>query len=558
MNKQKSISLKLFSLLVFFSLSSNLSAQFQKHFPIDFTILGTESLDLDEQENYFISGYGLNQYSYNPYIIKTKSNGDPVWFKYYELFGNIEDGGFSDTKAIQSTDHIASVGYHRIPSSNKIRMIVSLIDANNGNPAKNISIYPPATEGIGRANAVISHEDQIAVMGRIAISNENNRVAMSTFDNSLNKINSALYFFKDNTGETPYDMVATDDGYLIVGGSIPAGSQVLAYNYSHQLFIMKVDWKLNYQWNKTIQIKEQYIRGSGITINEKKDEVYISGDLRDPMNFTNTVPFVLKMQSNGTINWMKYYKGDNISNSKFNSIVYNELTEEVHIAADFKYGGIFPSGFVTINPQGDVQKSEYFYFVQYIAPSLYTIFRPRYARDIIRNNVDGFSSIFTNSYSGQSPVSQFADHGAVLVEALKDGSTQTNCNNQIELAGNEIGFSESSLTYLDVVPLLTEKFVLVGHVDKTFSMTCEEEYIVNNSQGESKGVIYPNPARDRIHLNSESIITKASIQSITGLEVIDVTVRENEIDISKLPRGIYVLHLTNRDGSVTKHTFRKE
>ena len=61
--------------------------------------------------------------------------------------------------------------------------------------------------------------------------------------------------------------------------------------------------------------------------------------------------------------------------------------------------------------------------------------------------------------------------------------------------------------------------------------------------------IYPNPSNDNITISSPSLtgITQLSIFNVSGKKIIDrqLTVNENRIDISTLPRGVYFVRVQN-------------
>ena len=52
--------------------------------------------------------------------------------------------------------------------------------------------------------------------------------------------------------------------------------------------------------------------------------------------------------------------------------------------------------------------------------------------------------------------------------------------------------------------------------------------------------LYPNPAKDKLYFNKELIGTSLAVYDAAGRQY-SITVRQNEIDISALPSGIYSL-----------------
>ena len=69
--------------------------------------------------------------------------------------------------------------------------------------------------------------------------------------------------------------------------------------------------------------------------------------------------------------------------------------------------------------------------------------------------------------------------------------------------------------------------------------------------------IYPNPVEDELCFNAINSIAKISIYSITGSEVLSPTVESNKLDVSSLPKGTYILQITNSQGVVMSKKFVK-
>ena len=556
---------KLLGTFILIALTMNdLNAQFQKHIPlINLTTGRAKSLSLNYDGSYFMSGYGLYQYSYDPYLIKTDKAGKAIWLRHYEIQGGpVKDGGFMDATIMYNDPNlIAATGYQTLPNINKQRMSVSQIDGVTGSAIRNISIFPFTNEWIGTANKVISSDDVLAVFGLIKRQNEDYKIAISTFDPFLNQLNAALFSFHNSNDQIPLDAIKVDDGYLIIGGSNSIGNYYIsAYHYSSELFILKVDNNLNFQWNKTIQLKNQHIRGSGITSNEKKNEVYIAGDFKESGS-TYATPFLLKLDLNGKVNWMKYYKGPKVLSSRFNSVSYNTELNEVKIATDFVYspngGTIFPSGYVKVDTEGKVQKTEYFEFLQYLGSGKYTVYQPLYAEQVINNHNNGFSLVANNSYHNQSTVNPLAQHGAVLIETLKDGSSYDVCTVPFEFEELKLEFSESKLKFKNSLPLGVHRFQYQYFNEKVFSLDCDEKFENKTSQG-GKTQIFPNPSSDAFSILSTKRVEKIVVYDDRTARIKFENYRSEErIDIRSLEPGFYYVEISYTDGGTEVLTLVK-
>ena len=64
-------------------------------------------------------------------------------------------------------------------------------------------------------------------------------------------------------------------------------------------------------------------------------------------------------------------------------------------------------------------------------------------------------------------------------------------------------------------------------------------------------VVYPNPSSGIINIETKEELTSISLFSISGKELIK-TLNTNQIDISKLASGVYVLKMNSVNGVVEK------
>ena len=62
--------------------------------------------------------------------------------------------------------------------------------------------------------------------------------------------------------------------------------------------------------------------------------------------------------------------------------------------------------------------------------------------------------------------------------------------------------------------------------------------------------IYPNPVKNILHIDTNSKIVKGEIFSISGQ--IMKTFSDKEINVSKLPKGIYILKLNLKNEIITQ------
>ena len=86
--------------------------------------------------------------------------------------------------------------------------------------------------------------------------------------------------------------------------------------------------------------------------------------------------------------------------------------------------------------------------------------------------------------------------------------------------------------------------------NKDTATAIEEPAIRNNNL-----VIYPNPARNVLKIESSNDLrnTQYQIHDLTGNVVSDAALEgKNEINVSALPNGVYVLHLVNAKFTIAR------
>lgn len=98
------------------------------------------------------------------------------------------------------------------------------------------------------------------------------------------------------------------------------------------------------------------------------------------------------------------------------------------------------------------------------------------------------------------------------------------------------------------------------------SCTQNKEVFGGNNKTPIFGEIYPNPALERINLDVEYPVTSNSIVRILDLngreiyrrkESTEIGVHRYEIDVAELPKGLYILELTDSDKTVFGRRFIK-
>jgi hypothetical protein len=84
-----------------------------------------------------------------------------------------------------------------------------------------------------------------------------------------------------------------------------------------------------------------------------------------------------------------------------------------------------------------------------------------------------------------------------------------------------------------------------------FSVSINTNSILNTNSLNTNISLFPNPANNLLHVNTEILFTKYVIINSIG-EIIYNNVFEKEIDVSFLKTGLYLLKLTNADKTIVK------
>ncbi|MGL5920093.1 MAG: T9SS type A sorting domain-containing protein, partial [Bacteroidales bacterium] len=69
--------------------------------------------------------------------------------------------------------------------------------------------------------------------------------------------------------------------------------------------------------------------------------------------------------------------------------------------------------------------------------------------------------------------------------------------------------------------------------------------------------VYPNPVTDIININSDEAIEKAEIFNVSGQNVLSASYT-NQISVTSLPAGYYILKVKLENGKAATHTFIKK
>ncbi|HHT21958.1 MAG TPA: T9SS type A sorting domain-containing protein [Bacteroidales bacterium] len=69
--------------------------------------------------------------------------------------------------------------------------------------------------------------------------------------------------------------------------------------------------------------------------------------------------------------------------------------------------------------------------------------------------------------------------------------------------------------------------------------------------------IYPNPTNNGFYLPKDLVVDKVTIIDLRGAEVLNMSDRSNYVDVSSLPKGIYIVLLNTKEGIYKKKLIKK-
>lgn len=168
---------------------------------------------------------------------------------------------------------------------------------------------------------------------------------------------------------------------------------------------------------------------------------------------------------------------------------------------------------------------------------------------------DGFDTFGTtgNYYDFQ--------YSEVYIRAKFTGNSQGMCmlwEYDMPGVGRSVAYTEDDgLTWTSYsgYSLPSYRFYDIDGVDTTFFISCANGMVLKNRQFTLMGTeensslevtVYPNPAKEKIVIEGTKI---AEVQVYNAFGQLVKTVQgKNEINVSDLPDGIYLLHMTDKEG----------
>ncbi len=367
---------------------------------------------------------------------------------------------------------------------------------------------------------LIKKDNSIFAFGVNYTNDSSYNFSMHKFDTNANLV-SSRYF-----GSSKYE-IASDVINCINGDFMMIGYKYIRPNIaSPRLDINRLDSFGNLIWNKTIELhwdtsfSKDYHCGvyTSKIAEDSNGNFYIASNLYDCLesNINQNQAMIMSLDSNGIIRWIKrnpFFKGDN------NSEYFNELFNNIIITKDSK---LLCSGYIEVpSPtlsDGDGQVLLVKFDLQ---------------GNFIWKRVVGKDDALENLYDVQ-----VTEQGDIL------------------LAGRYANYNDTILNIEGVKGFFY-------HLDPCGCLTpnCDPNC---NPNGISSTLIwnnvkiYPNPTNHTLHIESEETFISYSIYSLLGEKILEKDFISQEIEVSNLKQGMYLLQLKNNKGEVSQTRFVKE
>lgn len=525
---------------------SNGFAQFQYWYATD-NYDWPAGLTMEPNGGYFVAGSTLSGTWY-PFLMRVDKAGKFLWGKTYDL--QSIDEHFWDVSIIPGTDRVAAVGSAdgepALGTSFDDYMVVAAGDGTvlrakrfyttEGDVARHITPVTNSVLGKGFAIAGYTYHNQTTF-------EKDMHIVLTNLAGTM--VNSAVYLNPFNQ-EARWVAPTKDDGYILVGETETQGS---CDNDEVSILVVRLNSSLNVIWDRTFDLRSAvgYTEDKPYAVAEDNNgEIHVVGTSSIYINgvLDHDEPFQLHLKKDGSFIWAKLYQTKSYSGLQtvsFADLVRPDGTNEYVLAG--RAINPFEALLFKTDGNGDVIWAKTY-------PASYSTSFTN-AEALITNKIDGFS--FTGRrFNGASPSTGYDIH---LVETNADGRTGESCENKIEITNYKVDACVGQL-YLKEKKRMYELNVspIVQSFDpKTYD--CAEQAV--SAVGGTSERISPDPV--------ETIITIANyageevmVYDLQGvLQKKATAVRDGQLDVSDLPKGLYVLKLIDRTGATQEFRFIK-
>lgn len=154
-------------------------------------------------------------------------------------------------------------------------------------------------------------------------------------------------------------------------------------------------------------------------------------------------------------------------------------------------------------------------------------------------------------------------NGGLKVQAFKLGGTTTLITESPAAITND-AYQEKSITFVADESInhgfrITQNFGTSFMQIDDVEITCTSCPVLSvNEKNGFEFAMYPNPVTDVIHFNTKERLASARIYDLLGKEVISALSPKDNIGVTSMNKGLYVIKLEAQDGAVVTRKFIKE
>jgi hypothetical protein len=337
------------------------------------------------------------------------------------------------------------------------------------------------------------------------------------------KLISSLPYNYFNSAEVSYDL-----NYLLAGGT----SDSLGKSDN---LIVKMDTLGNVIWGKRFGTPESDVINS-ITLNA--DSGFIAAGFSLGLTGNDTDQCIIKLDSAGNVNWANYYGTANTDivfsvlesfNSHYVTCGYSVVTGPGGDLMQMTMNEIDSAGNLVWANSYDFQTDE------------------SYGKNVIVGLDGGFAA---TGYS-----KSFGDQNGDVYFVKTDGNGASGCNEF------PITFLKSPATLQDSLGVTTQSFIFTDTLLNIYSDIFINQYgqncfatVINNASENNSVKLFPNPAKDKLYIESDFSNLTVSVFDITGKKAGDYKFKSSfgSIDVSTLVSGVYFIRIQSESGSIVK------
>ena len=547
--------------------------------------------------DYIITGF-VQTFFTDGLLRRIDTLGNIIWEKIYGGYSNdalrfvspTNDGGFI---AVGNTESSNILGYHG--PNLKDAWIIKLDSLGNMQWQKAYG-----GTNVDYASIIKQTSDGGYIVGGYTTSNNGDvSINKGGVDFWLFKINSlgVLQWQKTYGGSNDDNLsgldITADKGYVLTGGTYSVNGDISLNKGQDDVWVVKVDSLGNIQWQKTYGGNQS---DRSCTILQTPDKGFIVAGTTNTINngdvLNVTQPdynyWVFKTDSLGVLQWQKTYGGSSyeIANEMITTldggyaIIGTTASAAGGDVSGNHIGGGTPEDYwlLKINNTGNLQwqkclggaSAENGYSLLQTITGAYMICGYSYAPGISGGDVSCTSggNVWVVRLAATSPLPlKFINYSIIsrnekFVENIWTTANEINVSHfniqrstnskdfytlQKVIANNKI-YNEYS--YLDIQPILGDNYYRIESVDKDGKVNYSEIKLITLNPRFKTVNIYPNPAKDYIYLSSQQNIKELTLINQLGQIVQHRTpnAKEITINISRFPKGIYVIQYTNNKG----------